>query len=233
MKADAARGTERPAQRRLKNLTELSRVIRDVPEHLLLADLPDSVAPILKATRFRKRLEAGTLKASGVMRDPDVVSEPPVRDILGLSGAELRALICDTGVCCQFAALRKVLDQAELRRLSDALDVDLLDHAARSTVRTEEMKLTRFVLSASPADNDDGLQEAILRDGLACWVSWISRQHASARAFLMLLTPPDLLDRMPHRPGARQSEDGRARSALFGLRLAAISRNEKESAPDE
>jgi len=135
MTGPVASSTERRAAQRLKTLIDVSDLVSRFDDHQINGDLMPAVAERLSARRFRSRLERRFLRRTGLADSLDTLADSEAPVVAGLGEAGLRAVIVDTGVMCQYAILRRIVDQSVLAELSRHLGLDLIRHDARRAVQ--------------------------------------------------------------------------------------------------
>lgn len=215
-----ASSTESRAAQRLKALSDTATLLRKLSPERITCDLPPELANRLKHPRFRTRLERRFLLHTGAQASlPDLIASPAAA-LISLDESGLRDLIVDVGTMCQFAPLRRIIDQTVLADLSTRLGLPLAAHHARQATHGESLERAREIAAPHPVGEDeDALVEAILRDGLQCWTCWVHGQPSVLRDFFRALTPP-----IPQSGGEVATEgcrprDCHRRAALFAARL--------------
>ncbi len=230
MTATVASPTESRAARRFKTLSDASRLMRDISSERLLADLPDDIPQRVAAPRFRARLERRFLLRTGAQAAlPDLI-DGPAGSLVSLGDRGLHILIVDTGIMCQFATLRQIVDQSVLTDLSTHLGISLIAHDARRAVEGEALDRARDIASPHPVgQGEDALVNAILRDGLQCWNCWIHSQKPSLGDFFRALTPSLPQDGSIVATEGCRPRDCERRAALFAVRFERALTDREES----
>ena len=206
---------------RLKTLIEATRLVQNLDDNQIAGDLPRELAARLSASRYRPRLERRFLRSTGAMAILPELLESDALRVASLGEAGLRATIVDAGALCQYAALRRIIDQATLAGLSSALGLDLSRHDARRAMQGISIDIAREIASPVSAQASDlaALKQAILRDGLQCWDCWVHRQKNELRTFFAALTPGLPLDGTEIAADGCKPRDCRRRAELLSARL--------------
>ncbi len=231
MTGPVASSTERRAAQRLKTLIDVSDLVSRFDDHQINGDLMPAVAERLSARRFRSRLERRFLRRTGLADSLDTLADSEAPVVAGLGEAGLRAVIVDTGVMCQYAILRRIVDQSVLAELSRHLGLDLIRHDARRAVQGMSIDLARVIASPCHAANQETetVINAILHDGLQCWTCWIHGQSQSLRPFFNALTPSLPQDRGVIASDGCHPRDCRRRADLFAARLQKVLKDRNDS----
>lgn len=212
------------AANRLDAYRRMADMLRGL-DHVQLSDgIPVALSRHLAAPRYRARLERRFARRTGLSSVFATLGEP-ILDAASLGEAGLRAVIVDTGVLCQYAALRRLVDQAVLADLSAQLGLDLTAHDARRATGGEVIDLARALACPEPGPSGDveTLIHAILDDGLRCWTCWVHARPPGSARFLEALVPAlpgagPVIASEPCKP-----RDCARRAALFQARLTKAS----------
>lgn len=244
MTTNAASPTERRSAQRIKTLTDIAALAKGLSHGNLVGDLPPALAERLTASRYRTRLERRFLRRTGASESPAALLEGPASRLVFLGDEGLRDVIVDTGILCQYAILRRIVDQSTLAELSSDLGVALTTHDARRATHGESIDKARAIAASAPAIGEgvEAITTAILRDGLQCWTCWVHSQPQSVTRFLSALTPTAPHDGSGHGgtdTGTNIATDGcrprdcRFRSELFSVRLEIALQDREEPARKE
>jgi len=244
MTGTAASSTGRRAAQRIKTLTDIAALAEGLSHGNLAGDLPAALSERLTPSRFRTRLERRFLRRTGAADAPADLLEGPASRLVFLGDKGLRDVIVDTGILCQYAILRRIVDQSMLAELSADLGVALSMHDARRATHGESIDKARAIAAPNPAIGEgvEAITTAILRDGLQCWTCWVHGQPPSMIRFLGALTPT-----APHGGSGRNGtdvatgiategcrpRDCRFRSDLFSVRLDIALQDREEPARKE
>lgn len=222
--------TDTGGAHRLGALRQTADMLRGL-DHAQIADgIPADLSRRLAAPRYRARLERRFARRKGLGAGSDAPDDS-VRRAASLGEAGLRAVIVDAGVLCQYAALRRLVDQATLADLSAQLGLDLAAHDARRATQGEAIDLARALACPEPgrASDTEALIHAILDDGLRCWSCWVHARPPAFARFLDALIPGlpgdgPVVASQPCKP-----RDFARRAALFEARLVEASEERGET----
>jgi len=225
-----SRGLAGPTEGRVaqyvRTLADATALISDLGHDRLVDDLPPALSERLSAPRYRARLERRFIRRTGAVEAAPALFENPVPQLAAMGRAQVNQLILDTGIMCQYAVLRRIVDKSVLADLSDRLGLPLALHDARRATDSPSMDMAREIASPyPPAEDAQSIIDAILRDGMQCWCCWIHGQPESLHRFLDALIPSsgvdgtDVASRMDGKGEKCRPRVCRRRADLFVARL--------------
>ena len=204
----------------------MTALIRDLDHRQIADDLPPALSERLSAPRYRARLERRFIRRTGAVEAAPMLFESAVPQLVALGQTRVNQLILDTGIMCQYAVLRRIVDKSVLADLSDRLGQPLASHDARRATQGPSIDMARDIASSyPPAEDPQSIVDAILRDGMQCWCCWVHGQPESLHRFLDALLPSSGIDGT--NVASRKNDNGekcrprvcRRRADLFVARL--------------
>jgi|GEM_PF-3613036 len=221
MTGAVANPAESPVAQRFKALTRLTTIAQSLDHAQIAGGLPPEFSQRLAHPRYRSRLERRFVRRTELVQVAAAGHDDVALRIASLGEDGLRDVIIDTGLMCQYAALRRIVDRSALSDLSKQMGVDLAGHDARRADQGEAIDLARAVAAPEVALTGDAeaVIDAVLQNGLQCWNCWTHRQPPVLARFLNALLPslPEG-DSGENRAQCRPGEC-RRRADLFSVRL--------------
>lgn len=216
---------------RIKTLKRLSVMLGHLDHVQLIGDAPAALTDLLRAPRYRDRLERRFARRTGVLDIPGEMLSAPVQQVAALGLDGVRYLIVDAGSMCHYAALRRIVDQSLLTDISAQTGLEMATHEARKATDTLSLKLARALAVPEPSDVTDSetIIHAILADGLHCWNCWVHSHPTAIRRFLEALLPILPGGGTNIAGGSCTPRECRRRAELFDARIKAAYPNEDEA----
>jgi len=221
MTTSVANPAESRMGQRFKTLSDVTVLARNLDQRQISGDLPPVLAERLGLPRYRNRLERRFLRRVGAfVAAPELLDSVAPR-LASFGEPALRGVIVETGVMCQYAVVRRIIDQSVLKELSASLGLSLANHDARRATSGESIEIARAIASPFVALGDDteAIVDAVLRDGLQCWTCWVHSQSPALQGFFNALIPSVPQDGTNVASEGCQPRDCRRRSGLFAARL--------------